>query len=114
MARIEAFIAFKAAIELLEDSKQEHIIAEVYKKAKAQQPKIDAHIVNYVKEIYAPFTTEQVSAKIAQMLKTKDIKADVVVIYQTVENLHKACPGGNRVVNEAFINYYEGNDKRAY
>lgn len=129
MARIDAFIAFKAAIELLKDTNQEGIIGEVYKKSKEQQSKVDEEIVNYVKEIYAPFTTEEISAKIAQMLKTKDVKADVEVIYQTVENLHKACPnnlgdwyftgdyptpGGHRVVNEAFINYYEGNDKRAY
>jgi amidophosphoribosyltransferase len=129
MARIEAFIAFKAAVALLKDTKQENIIDEVYKKSKAQQSKKDAKIVNFVKEIYAPFTTEEVSAKIAEMLKTKDIKADVEVIYQTVENLHIACPdnlgdwyftgdyptpGGNRVVNQAFINFYEGNDKRAY
>ncbi len=129
MARIEAFIAFKAAVALLKDTKQENIIDEVYKKSKAQQSKKDDKIVNFVKEIYAPFTTEEVSAKIAEMLKTKDIKADVEVIYQTVENLHIACPdkigdwyitgdyptpGGNRVVNQAFINFYEGNDKRAY
>jgi amidophosphoribosyltransferase len=129
MARIEAFIAFKAAIALLKDTKQENIIDEVYKKSKAQESKKDNKIVNFVKEIYAPFTTEEVSAKIAEMLKTKDIKADVEVIYQTVENLHIACPdnlgdwyftgdyptpGGNRVVNQAFINFYEGNDKRAY
>jgi amidophosphoribosyltransferase len=129
MARIEAFIAFKAAVALLKDTKQENIIDEVYKKSKAQESEKDDKIVNFVKEIYAPFTTEEVSAKIAEMLKTKDIKADVDVIYQTVENLHIACPdnlgdwyftgdyptpGGNRVVNQAFINFYEGNDKRAY
>jgi amidophosphoribosyltransferase len=129
MARIEAFIAFKAAVELLKDTKQESILEEVYKKSIAQQSKKDVEIVNFVKEIYAPFTTEEVSVKIAKMLKTKDIKADVEVIYQTVENLHIACPdnlgdwyftgdyptpGGNRVVNQAFINFYEENDKRAY
>ena len=129
MARIEAFIAFKAAIELLKDTKQENIIEAVYKKSKAQQGEKDEDIINFVKEIYAPFAVEEVSAKIAEMLKTKDIKADVDVIYQTVENLHIACPdnlgdwyftgnyptpGGNRVVNEAFINFYEGNDKRSY
>jgi amidophosphoribosyltransferase len=129
MARIEAFIAFKAAVELLKDTKQESILEEVYKKSIAQQSKKDVEIVNFVKEIYAPFTTEEVSVKIAKMLKTKDIKAEVEVIYQTVENLHIACPdnlgdwyftgdyptpGGNRVVNQAFINFYEENDKRAY
>jgi amidophosphoribosyltransferase len=129
MARIDAFIAFKAAIELLEQTNQYHIVDEVYQKSKAQQNNEDVDIVNYVKDIYNPFTPEEVSAKIAEMLKTEDIKADVEVIYQTIEGLHKACPdnlgdwyftgdyptpGGMRVVNQAFINFYEGNDKRAY
>ena len=129
MAKIGDFIAFKAAIELLKETNQEHIINDVYLKCKAQQTNADKDIVNYVKEIYASFTDEQVSAKIAQMLKTKNIKAEVEVIFQPISGLHKACPdnlgdwyftgdyptdGGHRVVNEAFINYYEGNNKRAY
>lgn len=129
MARIDAFIAFKAAIELLEQTNQYHIVDEVYQKSKAQQNNEDADIVNYVKDIYSPFTPEEISAKIAEMLKTEEIKAEVEVIYQTIEGLHKACPdnlgdwyftgdyptpGGMRVVNQAFINFYEGNDKRAY
>ena len=129
MARIEDFIAFKAALELLKETNQYHIVDTVYKKAIDQREKVDAEIINYVKEIYIPFTTEQVSEKIAQMLKTNDINAEVEVIYQSVDNLHKACPdnlgdwyftgdyptyGGHRVVNEAFINFYEGNNKRAY
>ncbi|WP_439130709.1 amidophosphoribosyltransferase [Polaribacter sp.] len=129
MARIDAFIAFKAALELLKETNQYSIIDKVYKKCKAQQTKEDGEITNYVKEVYNPFTAEQISAKIAQMLKTEDIKAEVEVIYQTIEGLHKACPdnlgdwyftgdyptpGGMRVVNNAFINFYEGNDKRAY
>ncbi|KOY51850.1 amidophosphoribosyltransferase [Polaribacter dokdonensis] len=129
MARIDAFIAFKAAIELLEQTNQYHIVDEVYQKSKAQQNNEDADIVNYVKDIYSPFTPEEISSKIAEMLKTEDIKAEVEVIYQTIEGLHKACPdnlgdwyftgdyptpGGMRVVNQAFINFYEGNDKRAY
>ena len=129
MARIEDFIAFKAALALLKETNQYHIVDTVYKKAIDQREKEDADIVNYVKEIYSPFTTEQVSEKIAQMLKTKDINAEVEVIYQSVYNLHKACPdnlgdwyftgdyptdGGHRVVNEAFINFFEGNKKRAY
>ncbi|MBT5289309.1 MAG: amidophosphoribosyltransferase, partial [Flavobacterium sp.] len=92
MARIEDFIAFKAALELLKETNQYHIVDTVYKKAIDQREKEDVEIVNYVKEIYRPFTTEQVSEKIAQMLKTKDINADVEVIYQSVDNLHKACP----------------------
>ena len=129
MARINDFIAFKAALELLKETNQYHIVEEVYKKSKEQQHKSDVEIINFVKEIYAPFTTEEISGKIAQMLKTKEIKAAVEVIYQSVESLHKACPnnlgdwyftgdyptpGGHRVVNQAFINFYEGNDKRAY
>ena len=129
MARIDAFIAFKAAIELLKDTNQYNIVDEVYKKCKAQQSKIDEDIVNYVKGIYKPFTAEEISAKIAAMLKTDDIKAEVDVIYQSIEGLHEACPdnlgdwyftgnyptsGGMRVVNQAFINFYEGNDERAY
>jgi|TARA_B110000046_G_scaffold107929_1_gene115232 amidophosphoribosyltransferase len=129
MARIEAFIAFKAALELLKDHNKYHIVEDVYKKCKAQQSKDDAEIVNHVKGIYSSFTPEEVSAKIAEMLKTKEIKADVEVIYQSIEGLHKACPdnlgdwyftgnyptpGGNRVVNQAFINFYEGSDERSY
>jgi len=129
MARIDAFIAFKAAVELLKDTNQYSIVDSIYKKSKAQHGKADAEIINYVKEIYAPFTSAEISEKIAEMLKTKDIKAEIEVIYQSVENLHKACPdnlgdwyftgdyptpGGNRVVNQAFINFYEGNNKRAY
>ena len=129
MARIGDFIAFKAALELLKDTNQYHIVDEVYKKSIAQRGEVDANVINYVKEIYAPFTNEEISNKTAQMLKTSDINAEVEVIYQSVENLHKACPdnlgdwyftgdyptdGGNRVVNEAFINFYEGNNKRAY
>ena len=129
MARIEDFIAFRAALELLKETNQYQLVDTVYKKAIDQREKEDAEIINYVKEIYSPFSTEQVSQKIAQMLKTKDINAEVEVIYQNVEDLHKACPsnsgdwyftgnyptdGGHRVVNEAFINFYEGNNKRAY
>ena len=129
MARINDFIAFKAAIDLLKETNQYDIVDQVYQKAIAQRGKMDHEIVNYVKEIYSPFTTEQISAKIAEMLKTVEIQAEVEVIFQSVEDLHKACPenlgdwyftgdyptdGGHRVVNEAFINFYEGNDKRAY
>ena len=129
MAKIGDFIAFKAALELLKDTNQYHIVDEVYKKSIAQRGNTDSEIVNFVKEIYAPFTDEEISNKTAEMLKTDDINAEVEVIYQSVDNLHIACPdnlgdwyftgdyptdGGHRVVNEAFINFYEGNDKRAY
>ena len=129
MARIDAFIAFKAALELLKDHDKYHIVSDVYKKCIDQQTKPDTEIINHVKDIYSSFTAEEISAKIAEMLKTKDIKADVEVIYQSIEGLHKACPnhlgdwyftgdyptpGGHRVVNQAYINFYEGNTKRAY
>jgi amidophosphoribosyltransferase len=129
MAKIGDFIAFKAALELLKDSDQYHIVTDVYKKCLKQRVKEDAGIENFVKEIYAPFTAEQISNKIAEMLKNSEVKAKVEVIFQTVEGLHQACPdhlgdwyftgdyptnGGKRVVNEAFINFYEGKNKRAY
>ncbi|WP_299133157.1 amidophosphoribosyltransferase [uncultured Tenacibaculum sp.] len=129
MARIGDFIAFKAALELLKETNQYHIVYDVYQKCIEQQNNHDKDIVNYVKEVYAPFTDQQISAKIAEMLKTPEIKSNVEVIYQPVSKLHKACPenlgdwyftgdyptdGGHRVVNQAFINFYEGNDKRAY
>ena len=129
MARIGDFIAFKAALALLRDTEQYHIVDEVYVKSMAQRGKPDSEIVNYVKEIYAPFTREEISKKIAQILKTSEITSEVEVIYQSVADLHSACPnnlgdwyftgdyptdGGHRVVNEAFINFYEGSDKRAY
>lgn len=129
MAKIGDFIAFRAALELLKDTDQYHIVTDVYKKCLKQRIKEDAGIQNFVKEIYAPFTAEQISDKIAEMLKTPEIKAKVEIIFQTIEGLHTACPdhlgdwyftgnyptnGGKRVVNEAFINFYEGKNKRAY
>lgn len=129
MAVLEKFIAFNAAIELLKDTNQQHIVDEVYRKCKEQQNLPKEEIVNYVKEIYKPFKAEEVSAKIAELLKPDDCKAEVEIIYQTIENLHVACPndtgdwyftgnyptpGGNKVVNTSFINYIEGNEGRAY
>ena len=129
MAKIGDFIAFKAALELLKETNQYHIVDDTYQKCKEQQLKSDEEIVNYVRDIYKPFTPEQISDKIAQMLKTSEINAEVEVIYQSIEGLHRACPdnkgdwyftgnyptpGGSRVVNQAFINFYEGSDKRAY
>ncbi len=129
MARMGDFIAFRAALELLKDADQYHLVEEVYKKCKSQQHLEDSEITNSVQEIYAQFTDAQISNKIAEMLKTKDIKAEVEIIYQSVDNLHKACPdhlgdwyftgdyptpGGNRVVNDSYINFFEGNNKRAY
>lgn len=129
MAKMEGLIAFKAALALLKEQGMYHIVDEVYKKSKAQEEFVDAEVVNYVKEIYAPFTDQQISDKIAALITPEDTKAEVKVIFQTVDNLHIACPknlgdwyftgnyptdGGNRVVNRAFLNFYEGKDARAY
>jgi len=129
MAVLEKFIAFNAAIELLKDTGQQQVIDEVYRKCKEQENLPKEEIVNYVKEIYKPFKAEEVSAKIAELLKPDDCNAEVEIIYQTIENLHEACPndtgdwyftgnyptpGGNKVVNTSFINYVEGKGGRAY
>ena len=129
MARMGDLIAFRAAIELIKDSKNDDIIEKVYKKCVDENKKDVNEIKNLVTEIYNPFSDDQISSKISQMLKEKDIKADVEVIYQSIDNLHKACPddlgdwyfsgdyptpGGNKVVNQAYINYYEGSNSRAY
>tara|TARA_R110001632_G_scaffold50261_2_gene125429 strand:- start:172 stop:2070 length:1899 start_codon:yes stop_codon:yes gene_type:complete len=129
MARLEDFIAFRAAIALLKETGKEDIIQRVYEKCKKQTELDDKDVQNFVKEIYAPFTDKEVSAKIAELLIDDTVTVEVDIIYQTVENLHKACPknlgdwyftgnyptdGGHRVVNRAFINYMEGNKERAY
>ncbi|WP_159799286.1 amidophosphoribosyltransferase [Flavobacterium sp. MK4S-17] len=129
MAKLEGLVAFQAALALLKERNMLHIVEDVYKKSKVQENLPDAEVVNHVKEFYAPFTDEEISDKIAQLLRSEDIKAEVKIIFQSVDNLHKACPknlgdwyftgdyptpGGNRVVNRAFINFYEGNDARAY
>jgi amidophosphoribosyltransferase len=129
MAKLNDFIAFRATIALLKDTGKEEIINEVYRKSKSQQHLPKEKIINYVKEIYKPFTPDQISNKIAQLLKTSDIKAEVNIIYQSIENLHIAVPndlgdwyftgdyptpGGNKVVNTSFINYIEGKNERAY
>ena len=129
MARLGDFIAFRAAIELLKDNGMEHVIDRVYDKCKSQQGLQDDQVVNYVKDIYAGFTDEQISDKIAQMITAPDIKARVSVVFQSIEGLHRACPdhtgdwyftgdyptaGGHRVVNQAFINFIEGRKERAY
>lgn len=129
MAKIGDFVAFRAALELLKERNMYNIVEEVYKKSKEQEKLKDDEVVNFVKEIYAPFTDEEISDKIAELVSPEDLKAELKVIFQSVENLHKACPenlgdwyftgdyptpGGNRVVNQAFINFYEGNNQRAY
>jgi len=129
MAKLNDLIAFTAAIELLREQGKSNIINEVYNKSVAQKDKPKEETVNYVKNIYAPFTDEEISKKIAQMLTPIDIKAETAVIYQSVKNLNAACPnhlgdwyftgnyptpGGNKAVNNAFINYIEGRNVRSY
>ncbi len=129
MAKMGDFIAFDAAIALLKETGREALIQEVYQKSLAQANLPKEQIVNYVKEIYEPFTDQQISDKIAQMLTPENIQAEVKIVYQTVDDLHRACPGntgdwyftgdyptpgGNKVVNRAFINYVEGKNERAY
>lgn len=129
MAKMEGLIAFQAALALLKERNSYNLVEAVYKKCKAQENLPDSEVVNYVNEIYGQFTDEEISNKIAELITPKGTKAAVKVIFQSVENLHIACPknlgdwyftgdyptdGGNRVVNKAFINFYEGNDERAY
>ena len=129
MAKMEGLVAFRAALELLKERNQYHIVDEVYAKCKAQENFLDTEVVNYVTAIYAPFQPQEISDKIAEMLSSPEIKAEIKIIFQTVEDLHIACPknlgdwyftgdyptpGGNRVVNRAFMNFYEGKDARAY
>ena len=129
MARLEDLVAFQAALALHHQRGTYHIIKEVYEKCLTQVALSDDKVVNYVKEVYAPFSDEEISDKIRDLLLPKNFASEVAVIFQTVDNLHKACPenlgdwyftgdyptnGGNRVVNRAFINFYEGNKERAY
>ena len=129
MANLESLIAFRAALELLKDRGEYNLVDEVYQQCLSQVGKEDRHVVNYVKTIYERFTDEEVSAKISELLSDDSVKAEVKIIFQPVKNLHQACPknlgdwyftgdyptdGGNRVVNRAFINFYEGNKERAY
>ena len=129
MARLEDLVAFQAALALHKERGTYHIVKEVYEKCLTQVVLSDDKVVNYVKEVYDPFTDEEISDKIRDLLLPKDFTSEVEVIFQTVDSLHKACPenlgdwyftgdyptdGGNRVVNRAFINFYEGNKERAY
>jgi amidophosphoribosyltransferase len=129
MAKMGDFIAFEAAIQLLRDRKMDRVIKEVYEKCLEQVNLPKEQVRNFVKEIYAPFSNEEISAKIAELLTPPTIKAEVEIVFQTVENLHIACPnhlgdwyftgdyptpGGNKVVNKAFINWVEKRNERAY
>jgi amidophosphoribosyltransferase len=129
MAKLEGLIAFKATLELLKERKLYHIVDEVYQKCKDQEHLKDTEVTNAVTEIYKPFHPQEISDQIATMLCSPEINAEVKIIFQSIEDLHIACPknlgdwyftgdyptaGGNRVVNKAFMNFYEGKDARAY
>jgi len=129
MARLDNLVAFRAAIELLKEHGKGDIISKVYNLCKEQDGLPKEEVVNHVKMIYEPFTDEEISDKIAELLKPEDIEADVKIVYQTVENLHKAIPnhkgdwyftgdyptpGGNKVVNKAYLNFIERRKVRAY
>lgn len=129
MAKLEDFIAFRAALALHEERGTLSVVEDIYKKCLSQVNTADKDVINYVKEFYAPFTAVEISKKIGELLSPPEMKAEVEIIYQTVESLHTACPknlgdwyftgdyptpGGRRVVNKAFINFYEGKSERAY
>ena len=129
MSKMGQFVAFEAAIQLLKERGMEHVIEEVYEKCKASLLLPKEEIVNHVKDIYRPFKQEEISAQITKIITPPDTVAEVEVIYQTLDNLHVACPnhkgdwyfsgnyptpGGNKVVNKAFVNWKEGNNQRAY
>jgi amidophosphoribosyltransferase len=129
MAKLGDFIAFQAAIALLKESFRDNLLDELYEKAKAQEELPKEQITNVVKEIYDLFTAEQISEKIAELLRPEGINAEVGIIYQSIEGLHNAIPnhqgdwyftgnyptpGGNKVVNKSFINFMEGKNVRAY
>ena len=122
MSRMDEFIAFRAAIELLKERKQEHLIDDVYAKSKAQCELPADEMVNYVKEIYAPFADEEISEKMVEMLRPAEVTTPIEIVYQTLDGLHRACPahlgdwyfsgdyptpGGVKLLNLAFIDYYE-------
>ena len=125
MNRMDEFIAFRAAMALLKERGLSHIVGEVYRKSKAQEDFSKEQIVNYVKEIYDPFSAQEISRKIAELLTPEETQAEVEIVFQSIEGLHQACPnhagdwyftgdyptpGGNRVVNRAFIQYVESNN----
>ncbi len=129
MTKLTDFIAFNAAIELLKETKQSHVINDVYRKCKEQEKLPKEQVVNYVKDIYRPFTAAQIAEKISRLVTPPDCNAQVQIVFQTIEDLHEAIPnhtgdwyftgnyptpGGNKVVNRSFINYIEGRNERAY
>ncbi len=129
MSRMGDFIAFQAAVELLKDRDMNHVLSETYIKCNTAKEHDKLHEENFVKDIYAPFTPEEISKKIGEMLRPEDVEAEVEIIYQSIEGLHEACPdnkgdwyftgnyptpGGNKVANRAFMNYMENKVGRGY
>ncbi|MBT8223825.1 MAG: amidophosphoribosyltransferase [Eudoraea sp.] len=129
MAKLEDFIAFRAALALHKERNTMTVVEEIYKKCKRSFENNESETENHVQAFYAPFTAKEISQKIGELLSPKNVKAEVHIIYQSIESLHQACPnnlgdwyftgdyptpGGNRVVNRAFINFYEGKNQRAY
>lgn len=129
MSKLGDFIAFRAAIELLKERGRECVLVHLYERCKELARTTQLHMENVVRQVYKPFTTKEISDKIAQLITPEDTSIPVEVIYQTIESLHESCPtntgdwyftgnyptpGGNRVVNKAFMNYMEGKNVRAY
>ena len=129
MAKLGDFVAFKAAVELLKDTEREAFLVSIYEEAKEELKKPVEEMVNVVRKIYKPFTPEEISVKISSMLKSEEIKSSVEIVFQSIEGLHAACPdhlgdwyftgdyptpGGNKVVNQSYINFIEGRNVRAY
>ena len=129
MAVLGKFVAFDAAIQLIKETGKENLLKNLYEKAKAELLKPKEEQINIVQEIYRTFTNEEISQKIGELLRPADLKADLQIIYQTIEGLHQSCPdnlgdwyftgnyptpGGTRVANKAFVNYMEGKNERAY
>ena len=129
MSKLKDFVAFQAMIALVKNRKLENKLEEVYAKCKAQENLPKEQLQNYLIELYALFSNDEISDQIAKIITPPEINAEVEVIFQTIENLHSACPdnlgdwyfsgnyptpGGNKVVNKAFMNYMEGNENRSY
>jgi amidophosphoribosyltransferase len=129
MAKMGDFIAFQAAVSLIKERGMEQLLQDVYRKCKDQENAPKETVKNYVREVYEPFTVEEISDRIAQLVTPPEAKAKISVIFQSIEGLHEACPGhagdwyftghyptpgGNKVVNKAYMNYIEGRTQRAY
>ena len=129
MSRMKDFVAYRAVLKLLEERDLEYMLEDDYTQSVTSLATKNPYLTNYVKALYEPFSDEEISQKIAEIIRPKGLNADLSVVFQTVENLHKACPGhlgdwyftgnyptqgGNKVVNKAFTNSYEGKLERAY